>query len=280
MKKRIIAFLLCLLFCVSLLPSTAFAASGRNTSFEESLAVGLKSLGLFQGVSETSFDLDRAPTRIEALVMLIRVLGKESEALTGTWKHPFTDVPQWADGYVGYAYENGLTKGSSETEYGVGEANAATYLTFVLRALGYSDAGGIDFSWDDPFSLARLIGILPSSVDTVRFWRADVVTISYAALPTYLKNSDQTLAQQLIAADVFTQAEYDALSAPAEETEEPIPEREIVNSENYHGHVYTGGEYSKKYHYEANCAGKNSHEITWEEVDQRGLGPCGVCVLK
>ncbi len=55
---------------------------------------------------------------------------------------------------------------------------------------------------------------------------------------------------------------------------------EVPEKENYHGHVYTGGETSKKYHYEANCAGKNSHEITWEEVERRNLGPCGTCVLK
>lgn len=55
---------------------------------------------------------------------------------------------------------------------------------------------------------------------------------------------------------------------------------EKPGGENYHGHVYTGGQYSKKYHYEANCAGKNSHEITWDEVERRGLEPCGTCVLK
>lgn len=54
----------------------------------------------------------------------------------------------------------------------------------------------------------------------------------------------------------------------------------IPNSENYHGHVYTGGSSSTKYHYEAQCAGKNSHEITWDEVSKRNLGPCGTCVLK
>ena len=54
----------------------------------------------------------------------------------------------------------------------------------------------------------------------------------------------------------------------------------VPGGENYHGHVYTGGEYSKKYHYEAHCAGKKSHEITWEEVERRGLEPCGTCVLK
>lgn len=55
---------------------------------------------------------------------------------------------------------------------------------------------------------------------------------------------------------------------------------EKPGEENYHGHVYTGGSSSKKFHYEAHCAGKNSHEITWEEVDMRNLGPCGTCVLK
>lgn len=55
---------------------------------------------------------------------------------------------------------------------------------------------------------------------------------------------------------------------------------DIPGKENYHGHVYTGGESSKKYHYEADCAGKYSHEITWGEVQSRGLDPCGTCVLK
>ena len=54
---------------------------------------------------------------------------------------------------------------------------------------------------------------------------------------------------------------------------------DIPGSENYNGHVYTGGSSSKKYHYEAECAGKYSHEITWDEVNSLGLGPCGTCVL-
>ena len=82
--------------------------------------------------------------------MLIRVLGKESEALNGSWEHPFNDVADWADKYVGYAYENGLTNGVSDTQFGTGTASSFTYLTFVLRALGYSDVNGADFTWDKP----------------------------------------------------------------------------------------------------------------------------------
>lgn len=207
--KKVIAMLLCLILCVSVVPVGA-AAAGRDTAYEETLASDLKTLGLFQGVSDTDFALGRAPTRTEALIMLIRVLGKESDALKGTWSHPFTDVASWADNYVGYAYETGLTTGVSDTKFGTGTASAAMYLTFVLRALGYSDQNGGDFTWDNPFSLARQVGILPDCVQTNPFLRADVVLVSYGALTVRLKNSAQTLAQKLMAEGVFTQAAFDA----------------------------------------------------------------------
>ena len=211
--KRILALIMCCALCFTAVPTVSLAA-GRDTSQEEKLAADLKALSLFKGVSDTNFDLNRAPSRAEALVMLIRVLGKESDALNGSWKHPFTDVPAWADKYIGYAYQSGLTNGISATEFGAGDANAAMYLTFVLRALGYSYNVGLDFTWNDPFSLAKNIGILPSGVDTINFWRADVVSISYAALQVTLKASEQTLAQKLISLGVFTQEAFDSVYDP------------------------------------------------------------------
>jgi len=209
MKKHFISLALCLTACFCFLSFTALAASPRDTSLEETLAADLKALNLFQGVSDREFELDRAPTRVEALIMLIRVLGKETEALSGTWSHPFTDVPAWANAYVGYAYENGLTNGSSATKFGTGDANAAMYLTFVLRSLGYSDAEEEDFVWDKPFYLAEKLGILPDCVDTKIFLRADVVSVSYAALNDIrLKGSSRTLTEKLIDAGVFTQAQF------------------------------------------------------------------------
>ena len=35
----------------------------------------------------------------------------------------------------------------------------------------------------------------------------------------------------------------------------------------------------KRYHYDPRCPGKNSTEITWDEVTARGLTPCKKCVL-
>ena len=188
MKKKILSMLLCFTLIICIIPQRTYAQSSRDTSFEEELATDLKALGLFKGVSETNFDLNREPTRVEALVMLIRVLGKEAEALNSNYSHPFTDVPAWADKYVGYAYENGLTKGTSATTFGTENANSKMYITFVLRALGYSDVDGEDFTWDNPYLLAKKIGILPTFVNTLDFLRADAVTVSYAALRANLKN--------------------------------------------------------------------------------------------
>lgn len=214
--KKVAVFILSSILCFSVFcfPIEADAAGVRDLSVEEAIAENLKSLGLFEGVSDTDFDLGRRPSRAEAIVMLVRLLGKEEEAAKGSWKHPFTDVPFWADSYIGYAYEHKLTEGISSTQFGTGDASASMYLTFVLRALGYSDANGADFTWNDPYTLADEIGILPARVNVKEFWRADVVLVSYAALPAKIKGFSQTLADKLIAAKVFTQAEYGSYFDP------------------------------------------------------------------
>ena len=209
--KGIISFVL-LLFLSLLVLTPVYAA---NMTEAETKAAALKQLSLIRGVSENSFGLDRAPTRTEALVMLIRVLGKEAETANGNWVHPFTDVPSYADKCIGYAYEQGLTGGISATEFGTGIANSDMYLTFVLRALGYTVD---DFVWDAPDALAQTVGILPSGVDTSNFLRADVVLVSWAALEAKLKDGSQTLAEKLMGAGVFTAEEYIAAKQSVGET--------------------------------------------------------------
>lgn len=142
--KKTVKGIISLIFVLALSLTIVLPAFAASTTEAETKAAALKQLGLLTGVSvpETNFDLDRAPTRTEALVMLICALGKESEALNGSWTHQFTDVDSWADKYVGYGYEKGLTKGVSITKFGTGNADSDMYLTFMLRALGYSDTVG------------------------------------------------------------------------------------------------------------------------------------------
>lgn len=207
--KKIISILLSIAILMSVMSMPVLALTSRDTSLEESIASDLKMLGLFKGVSETNFDLNREPSRTEALVMLIRFLGKDGEAINGKWNHPFTDVASWADKYVGYAYVNGLTNGVSSTKFGSGSANASMYLTFVLRALGYSDKNNMDFSWSNPYDIAGQIGILPDIVNTSKFLRSDVVSVSYAALSVNMKGSNQTMAGKLIDMGTFSSSQFE-----------------------------------------------------------------------
>ncbi len=156
--KRAISFFFALIMVSFVIPS-AFAASSKATE----AADALNALGLFNGAGTDAngkpiYDLDRAPTRAEAVTMLVRLLGKESEAKAGTWTTPFADVADWAKPYVGYAYANNLTSGTGTATFsGDVTVTATQYLTLVLRALGYKDGEG-DFAWDKAWELSDKIG--------------------------------------------------------------------------------------------------------------------------
>jgi len=210
-RKRLLSLLIAIVLCLGMALPAMADSEARNFSFEEELAYGLKALGLFEGVSERNFDLERAPTRTEALIMLIRLLGRDADARDSAYVTPFKDVADWAKGYVGYGYKIGLTEGETAELFGsTSNASASMYLTFILRALGYSEGEGADYVWDAPWNLAEDVGILPGTVDRENFLRADIVTISYAALSAKIKGSDMTLAEVLIENGVFTLEKFEA----------------------------------------------------------------------
>ena len=80
MKKKFISLLLAVVMVLSLAPATAFAATAEATQ----AANELHALGLFGGTGTDAngnpiFDLDRAPTRQEAITVLVGLLGKTGE---------------------------------------------------------------------------------------------------------------------------------------------------------------------------------------------------------
>ena len=221
MKKRI-SILLALSLIVCMVPAV-FAASDKANK----AAVSLYELGLFKGTGTNPdgtpiFDLDRAPSRAEAVTMLVRLLGKEAEAVNSTWETPFTDVADWAKPYVGYAYTNGLTNGTSATTFG-GSATitASQYLTFVLRALGYES--GKDFKWDAAWELSDKIGLTDGRyhAGNTTFLRSDTAIIGYSAIDTKQKGSEETLAEKLIENQVFTKEAYEKATTVPEVLKEP-----------------------------------------------------------
>lgn len=202
--KRFLSFILALTLAVSLVPS-AFAASDEALQ----AANTLHALGLFNGTGTDAngnpiYDLDRAPTREEAITMLIRLMGKESDAKGYNWEMPFTDVSGWAKPYVGAAYSWGLTSGTSETTFGGKQkVSAMQYLTFVLRALDYED--GTDFQWDKAWKLSDEIGLTSGQYTSDRsMTRGDVAIISLKALSISNKYN-WTLLEQLLNEEIISQ---------------------------------------------------------------------------
>ena len=165
----------------------------------EAQAQMLYDLGLFKG-TDKGFALEKSMTRAEASVMLTRLLGAEKTALAGNWNHPFTDVPQWADKYVGWLYQNGLTKGVSATLYG-SQRNVTCdqYCIFLTRAhLDADSYQGTAFVDNDEVR----------QTDEEGFIRGDAVSLSARLLSTnYAKNGDESyrsVAKKLIDDGVFT----------------------------------------------------------------------------
>lgn len=190
-----------------------FALTLSSTADYPAMASSLKTLGLFRG-SDTAygegFDLEKAPTRMEALIMLIRLLGEEKEALSCTASFPFTDIPDWAEPYAAYGYSKGYTNGVGPTEFGTWmSASAEMYTEFLLRALRYSSTAQTDISTAP--ERAQAAGVLTagevSALRAQTFLRADVVYLSYYALETNVSGGT-ALSDTLVARGVFTADAY------------------------------------------------------------------------
>lgn len=179
------------------------------------MAQALKTMHLFKGSFTgygQSFDLEVAPTRIQALIMFIRVLGEEEAALAYTGTTPFTDVARGSqtEKYVGYALSQGYTNGYTATLFKPNQVVSANqYVEFMLRALGYSSVANTDLS--GTMDNALINGVLQDfEVEALRngtFLRADLVYVSYFALDALVADTGLSLKNTLMDKGVFTSAE-------------------------------------------------------------------------
>jgi len=235
MKKRVLTILLAALMVISLFAPAAMASdfetltedlaslelfqstSMRDLTIESSSALpglfepfaqDLYSLGLFRGVAPGNFALDRAPNRAEALVMLIRLLGAEEAAQASTYDHPFNDVRgRWMEPYVAFAYEYDLTNGTTATTFAPNQAvTAQMYITFALRALGYSDAPNGDFTWANAITFGTAVGIWDAVLEEGPFLRGHAVAVSFLTIAAPLADEDYMLLEVLIDEGVVSAA--------------------------------------------------------------------------
>ena len=211
--KRFLRLITILTLC-ALCATCAFATGSDSVSVSH--ADKLYSLHLFRGTGTNGdgspvYSLERTPTRLQGIIMMIRFLGEEDAALAFAEDSPFVDVSGEAESYVAYAYSRGLTNGTTDTTFTPGATlSANAYLAFLLRAMGYTEAGG-DYQWENIMPFAVSLGLLTqddaASIAANGLNRGDIVDLSYAALSSPVKGGESTLAQVLMEKGVFTAQE-------------------------------------------------------------------------
>jgi len=219
-NKLLIWLLICIMYITCSGTATPVSASELENSpseYESSLpghenpaseheslpyAEALNTLGVLRG-NEKGLELHRVPTRSEVLVMIIRLLGKEQEALESTYSHPFIDT-KWDEPYVSYGYNHSIVKGVSANSFGGSkQASLREYCTMLLRVLGYNESNG-DFTFQNSVRFASIV-LGEELTGNEKFDRGKMAEITCFALNTRKKDSAKTLGKILVEQGVFTQ---------------------------------------------------------------------------
>lgn len=110
---------------------------------KEEAAERLYYLGLLSGTGiqdgKIHFNLNKYLSRLESMVLVARLLGRETEILEENCSHPFTDVPEWGAAYVGYFYKAGLIDNPTDNRFNpYGMVSSDLFVQYMFYALGYT----------------------------------------------------------------------------------------------------------------------------------------------
>jgi hypothetical protein len=229
--SRITCFILSLVLSISTFTIVSF---GDGYKASESVlikyyphAITLNNLGLFQGCANEGYALEKQPTRLQGLVMFIRLLGKE-DSISANAVTSFKDVPDWGKSYVAYAEQAGLSKGSGNNLFGSNDLmKSRDFATFILRGLGYSDTAG-DFTYEDSLDMLNKLGSIDAEyknyLESCTFTRGDMVKLADQALVLSMKEKSQSLIDSLGLGTVLT-LQYSKIGQPE-------------NGDNHHGYRF------------------------------------------
>lgn len=170
---------------------------------EQEAAQRLSYLGLLSGSGwkdgKIDFELERNLTKLETLILIVRMLGVETEVLENPAEHPYTDVPEWGSAYVGYFYENGVFAEEGPAEF-LPDNNVSSeeFLTFMLYALGYT----AQVEQYNP-ALSGVSGLRAGICTELKesITRGDAVMMMFRTLNATVNGSDKLLSQVLLEAE-------------------------------------------------------------------------------
>jgi len=210
--KKHISVLLTIIMTLSLAFSYKINVYAADTQYKnEDKAKKLNDLGLYKGISESSFnpDLGSQLTREQGIIMILRLLAieKEAEALTDeetdTILNAFIDEKEVDTSFrkaVAYAIKNNLIKGDGISINPKGSLIGKQYATIILRNLGFSDS---EFSYDTACTfLADKKGCTEEEASLLNdkvLIRDDMAGLSFDSL-TALGKDGSKLIDKLIAA--------------------------------------------------------------------------------
>lgn len=202
-KKNLQAGIVTLIFALLLSTTATFAAVPDDVagkSYEQAVEA-LMEKGIITGDTDGSFNPDTNLTRAQACIIIVKAMNPPAAEVTGTAtqaapKSGFKDMSgySWAEGYVNYAVEHGVTKGYPDGTFKPG--NTVTMnelLTMVLRAAGHTDetlGGTWPTNYNDKADELDLLNGAPESLPTYATkWIA--AQISFNALEEIEKANPQ-----------------------------------------------------------------------------------------
>lgn len=224
MKSKIHKSLVSILCIVALISSSLITYS---QAFADDSQIKTETVSIQNRYAEAAYILDllngngmdlllnKPLTRVEASALIVKLNGKFDEAKTKKFNHPFSDVPNWANIYVGYLYSNNMTNGTGNQQFGsANNTTAQSYFTFLLRVLGYDDSKS-DFTYDNALPFAKSIGLIDDTdlrvFNTQGFNRYHVAKYSIKALMMPMNGTQQSLFDTLIKSGQITSIQIEQL---------------------------------------------------------------------
>jgi len=157
---------------------------------------------------------------MEALALIIRLMGLEEQANTYSGANPFNDTPEWGQNLAAFAYSQGITVGVGNGQFGSDRpVTHQEFTAFLLRVIGFSEAQG-DFNFEGTLSKSVEVGLFSANqanmmANAPQFLRSDSVLSMTNALLTYTNDSDAMLIDTLVESNVITREAANSFIADA-----------------------------------------------------------------
>ena len=169
----------------------------------------LDAYGLMED-TRNGYKLADQVTRLEAYRMFIYFTGAHKQLTPGSFSHPFTDVPEGANDYIGYLYQKELLEINGNKLNPDSPVKYKEYTKIVLRELGYKE--GVDYGEEKFNREVPRMGFPPIPTANKALIRKNIIEINYNALNKSLKGKAKLYRMKLAEEGHLKQAAFDFLN--------------------------------------------------------------------